>query len=88
MSIEIPISSKGQVVIPKDVRDALGLTAGQKLKMQFVGRQIILEAPSAPRERISFEEFQRRVPKYEGPTATIDDMNAAVDRMFADRQRQ
>ena len=85
MGIEISISSKGQIVIPKDVRDALGLKAGEKLVMERVGRRLILEAPQPPRERISYEEFRRRVPKYEGPPATIADMNAAVDGMFAEQ---
>lgn len=76
MGIEITISSKGQIVIPKDVRDALGLTAGGKLQLQRSGRRLILEAPSEPRERITYEEFRRRVPKYEGPPVAIEDMTA------------
>ncbi len=39
------------------------------------------------RPKISYEEFQRLVPRYEGPPATIEDMNAAVDVMFAARGR-
>lgn len=88
MGIEITVSSKGQIVIPKDVRDALDLKAGEKLVLERVGRRLILEAPAAPRERISYEEFRRRVPKYEGPPATIAEMDAAVDRMFAERERR
>ncbi|MGJ3628619.1 hypothetical protein AB5I41_19950 [Sphingomonas sp. MMS24-JH45] len=47
------------------------------------GRRLILEALQPARPRISYEEFRRRVPKYEGPPASIEEMNAAVDRMFA-----
>ena len=85
MGIEITVSSKGQIVIPKDVREALGLEAGSRLVLERVGDRLILERPSPPRERISYEEFRRRVPKYEGPPATIEEMNEAVDRMFAER---
>lgn len=87
MGIEITVSSKGQIVIPKDVREALGLRAGEKLMLERVGRRLILEPPAPQRKRISYEEFRCRVPKYQGPPATIDDMNAAVDRMFAERGR-
>ncbi len=87
MNALIKISSKGQVVIPKDIRDALRLKAGESLEVSLRGRRIVMEAPEPPRERISYEEFRRRVPRHEGPPATIEDMNAAVDRMFAEKGR-
>ena len=84
MGVEITISSKGQIGIPKDVRDALGLQAGGKLRLERSGRRIILEAPSPPRERISYEEFRRRVPKYEGPPVAVEDMTVDIDKLFRD----
>jgi len=89
MSIDIKLSSKGQIVIPKDVRDGLQLVEGSTLRLTRVGRQIVLDAPEPAIERpkISYEEFRRLVPRYEGPPATIEEMNAAVDRMFAERGR-
>ena len=75
MGIELTVSPEGQMVIPKDVRDALGLAAGGKLQLQRSGRRLILEAPPEPRERISYEEFRRRVPKYDGPPVAIEDMS-------------
>ncbi|WP_010183709.1 AbrB/MazE/SpoVT family DNA-binding domain-containing protein [Sphingomonas sp. PAMC 26605] len=89
MGVDLKLSSKGQVVIPKDVRDALGLDVGSTLRMTRVGRQIVLEAPLAEtaRPKINFEEFRKRVPRYEGPSATLEQMNEAVDRMFAERGR-
>jgi len=87
MTAHTKISSRGQVVIPKLIRDVLKLKTGEALEVRLQGRQIVLEAPEAPRERISFEEFRRRVPKHEGKALTIEEMNAAVDRMFAERGR-
>ena len=89
MSVEIKVSSKGQIVIPKDVRDALHLGVGSTLQLTRIGRQSVLEASdTAPdRPKISYEEFRRRVPRFKGKPATIEDMNAAVDQMFADRGR-
>ncbi|PZO73361.1 MAG: hypothetical protein DI640_09905 [Sphingomonas taxi] len=84
MGNEVTISSKGQVVIPKDVRDALNLKAGEKLTLRQVGRRIILETPEPPRKTISYEEFRRRVPRYEGPTVAIEDMTSEIGTLFRD----
>lgn len=84
MGIELTLSSKGQIVIPKDVRDALGLRAGGKLTLEQVGRRLILEAHSESRERISYEEFRRRVPRYKGPPVAVEDMTARVGHLFTD----
>lgn len=82
MAIEIPISSKGQIVIPKDVRDALHLEPGQKLTLTYVGRRIVLDAPGPPHETISYEEFRRRVPKYNGPPVPVEEMTAQIGDLF------
>lgn len=87
--METKLSSKGQVVIPKDIRDALRLSPGERLRVTREGRRVIIEALEAEpeRERISYEEFRRRVPRWEGPAASLEEMRAAVDRMFAERGR-
>lgn len=87
MNMETRLSSKGQVVIPKDIRDALRLVPGERLRVSREAGRIIIEQvePDRQREKISYEEFRRRVPRWEGPPASIQDMNAAVDRMFAER---
>ena len=87
MGVEIKVSTKGQVVIPKDVRDALGLGPGATLSLSREGRRIVLEAPEPERERISYEEFRRRVPRYVGRPATLDDMRASIDGMVDRRGR-
>lgn len=87
MGDQTKLSAKGQVVIPKEVRDALHWVPGLELSIIRSGDRVILEPRRAPRERITYEEFRRRVPRHEGPAATIEEMNAAVDRMFAERGR-
>ena len=87
MGDQTKLSEKGQVVIPKDVREALAWAPGLELTVTRSGGRVILEPKRAKRERISFEEFRRRVPRHEGPAATIEEMNLAVDRMFAERGR-
>jgi len=46
------ISTKGQVVIPKRVREELGLTPGTVMKVRVEGRRIVLEAAGDPPREI------------------------------------
>ncbi|UVO55506.1 AbrB/MazE/SpoVT family DNA-binding domain-containing protein [Sphingomonas sp. SUN039] len=81
------MSTKGQVVIPKDVREALGWPEGQPLVVRHAGGRAILEPPEPRRETISWEEFRRRVPKYEGPPMSIKDMGVKDDDDYDDMSR-
>jgi AbrB family looped-hinge helix DNA binding protein len=40
------LSSKGQIVIPKDIRDALGLREGAKLEVALEGHRVVLRSIS------------------------------------------
>ena len=40
----VTVSSKGQIVIPKNIRELFGLTEGNKLKIFLENRKIILIA--------------------------------------------
>ena len=84
MGVEIKISSKGQLVIPKEMRDELKLTAGASVVANRIGNRIILEVPQPPRQKISYEEFRRRVPKYEGPPVAVEDMTSRIGDLFKD----
>jgi len=44
---KITVSSKGQIAIPKEVREALNLTAGSKLTLEVRGQEIILSKGDA-----------------------------------------
>jgi AbrB family looped-hinge helix DNA binding protein len=54
--LTMTLSSKGQVVIPKAVRDRLGLRAGDVLEIEEQGGALLLrvrhESPAALRERL------------------------------------
>ena len=48
MSMEkVTVSSKGQIAIPKQVRDALNLTEGSKLTLEVRGQEIVLSKGAA-----------------------------------------
>lgn len=46
----ITVSSKGQIAIPKAVRDALNLSEGAKLTLEVKGQQIVLSKEPAWRK--------------------------------------
>jgi antitoxin PrlF len=55
--MEATVAERGQITLPKAVRDALGLTKGSKLKVELEGTRIILrkdvdDAISRVRERL------------------------------------
>ena len=84
MSAETKLSVKGQVVIPKDVRDALHWEAGVPLSVTRTGDAVILRRTGLKRKRISYAEFRQRVPKYDGPPVSIDGMNSNIGELFKD----
>lgn len=81
------LSSKGQVVIPKDVRDALGWPEGQQLTVRHADGRAILEPPTPARKTISYDEFRKRMPKYCGPPVALDDMRVKSDDDYRDMLR-
>ena len=80
------LSSKGQIVIPKDIRDALRLKPGERLSVTRHGRRIILEVANPPADKISYTEFRLRVPAYTGPPVAVEDMTASIGKLFEDWQ--
>lgn len=43
----ITVSSKGQIALPKKIREALNLSAGSKLNLEVKGHQIVLSKEPA-----------------------------------------
>jgi AbrB family looped-hinge helix DNA binding protein len=88
MNAKTTLSAKGQVVIPKDIRDALGLKPGQSLDVIRAAGGVLLR-PASTKSGRSFEEITARIreiaPPWEGPPVSIEEMDAAVDRMFREQ---
>jgi len=47
---KVTVSSKGQIAIPKQVREALNLTDGSKLTLEVRGQDIVLSKGEAWKE--------------------------------------
>lgn len=85
MNTTTRVSAKGQVVIPKDVRDLLGLKPGQLLDVVRMGDGVLLK-PAGAKSGRSTEEIVaalRGLYRHQGPAATIEEMDQAVSDMFA-----
>ena len=78
MNAQTKISAKGQVVIPKAVRDRLHWGEGEELEVVEAAGGILLRRKSQRPERISVDEFMRRIPPYKGPPVSLEEMDQAV----------
>ena len=42
-TLDLTLAERGQIVIPKEARDALGLKAGSKLQIHLDGNRLVIE---------------------------------------------
>jgi AbrB family looped-hinge helix DNA binding protein len=86
MAAQTRLSAKGQVVIPKDVRDRLGLIEGTVFDVVETGDGLLLRKPHQ-RKKLSVDEALeqiRRTVHYKGPPLTIEQLSwsAEADRAY------
>lgn len=74
------LSSKGQVIIPKSVRDHKGWRAGDELIVEERPEGLLLRR-AKPFKRTTIEEVTGCA-GYKGPSRTIEEMDAAVGEMI------
>jgi AbrB family looped-hinge helix DNA binding protein len=90
MTMLTRVSAKGQVVIPKDVRDRLGLVEGSVLCVTETGKGVALELLDS-HPKLSVEEAQKRIREiftYEGPRLTDEQISATVQEAVARKYRR
>lgn len=84
------LSSKGQVIIPKAVRDAHGWRPGIELEVEDRGDVVVLR-PANPFPPTKAEDV-RGFLKYEGPPVSIEEMHEGIERearrMWEEFERQ
>ena len=88
MNMQTKVSAKGQVVIPKDVRDRLRFAPGTELEVIEAGDSVTLRHVQ-PQKTKTFEECMARIKaraNYAGPPVPIEEMNAAIGEMFRNGQ--
>jgi AbrB family looped-hinge helix DNA binding protein len=84
------LSSKGQVIIPKAVRDRHGWQPGVELEVEDRGDAVVLRL-ATPVRPTTIDEVYGCL-KYDGPPVTIEDMDKAIERethrMWEEFERQ
>lgn len=81
----VTMSTKGQVVIPKAIRVAMGLTAGVPLEVEVTPRGLLLR-PVTKKDSITMAEFLA-LPLYAGPRLSDDDIASALETDMRERAR-
>ena len=85
MNAVTTMSGKGQVVIPKDVRDRLRFGAGDRLEVVERPDGVLLRKPFV-RSGETFEDVTTRIRarlRYTGPPVSVADMDHALADMWA-----
>lgn len=79
------LSSKGQVIIPKNVRDAKGWRAGDELVVEERADGVLLRRKSVFKAA-SLDEVAGCLKRYyDGPPRTIEEMEAGIDSALRER---
>ncbi len=85
--MEATVSTKGQVVIPKEIRDRLRLTAGSRVEIEDRGDSIVLR-PVQAKPAYTIDDLLALPKHYTGPARSIEEMNAALDADLRARWKQ
>lgn len=80
------LSSKGQVVLPKSVRDAHGWGPGTEFVIESTPDGVRLRA-KAPFARTQLDQVFGSV-RHAGPAKSLDDMDAGIRSAVARRHRR
>ena len=78
------VSSKGQVVIPADIRETMGITIGAKLIIFTDGKNLLLKPIQEPR----FEEFKALLKESRKLAKRIGLKKADVKKMIKDLRNE
>lgn len=77
------ISTKGQIVLPKEVRERQGWAPGTELDVEAEG-EVVLLRPVRSGRRMSAEEVYGCL-KWDGPPKTIEEMDQGVAEQVRER---
>lgn len=72
----VSVTSKGQVTIPKRVRDVLGITSGSKVEFDVAGSGARLKI--VRKRAASRVEDGAAILNYQGPRLSIDQLHGGV----------
>ena len=72
--MDAKLSSKGQIVIPKEIRKHLGLKPGDKVKLEVLeGRRAVIQPAATPPEDVFFRAGEKILSKVLEETHKADE---------------
>lgn len=81
------LSSKGQLIIPKPVRDRHGWKVGTEIEVEDRGDVVVLRRAEPIFPPTTIEQV-RGSAKYEGPLIPIEDFDKGIERHIRDMWRR
>jgi AbrB family looped-hinge helix DNA binding protein len=81
--METKVSSKGQVVLPKAIRDRHAWTDGTRLIVEDRPDCVVLRRVEE-KKKLTIDDWVGIV-KYKGPPKSVEEMNAAIEEEFKAR---
>lgn len=76
------LSTKGQLILPKAIRDRLGWEPGTELEVEDRGDCVVVRRAAA-HQATTVDDLLGCIP-YTGPARTLEEMEAAVQRGAAE----
>jgi AbrB family looped-hinge helix DNA binding protein len=73
---ETVMSTKGQVIVPKEIRDSLNWRSGTRLTFEKTPAGVLVKE-AAPEKTGSIEDIFG-ILKYDGPPVSIEEMDQAI----------
>jgi AbrB family looped-hinge helix DNA binding protein len=80
MTKQTKVSAARQVLIPKEICEQLDWRPGAEIEIEESADGLFLRAKRPRREPMSWEEFRQRMPRYDGPPVSIEEMDEAIER--------
>ncbi len=78
------MSSKGQIVIPKALRDSKGITPGSEVEFVEHPDGLLLKLPSQVKQ-YTLEDLMNVLPPYKGPPVTDQMIQDGIDAAMRER---
>jgi AbrB family looped-hinge helix DNA binding protein len=86
MNAQTKLSTKGQMVVPAELREALGFKPGDVLNARKEGEKLIVERAKPPKKGGFFDLY--KPPAYKGPPISVEDMDQAIGDAVMARYRR
>ncbi|MBI2971024.1 MAG: AbrB/MazE/SpoVT family DNA-binding domain-containing protein [Candidatus Aenigmarchaeota archaeon] len=80
MHIKRAVGEKGQVVVPKDIREHLGLRPGTNVIFEVTGKDVVIKAEKDPKDFV--EDFCNVVPKSKRKKLGIKKIKQLLDEQY------